>query len=204
MRHAAALLACAWLFAVAGPAATQTSRGDAMRFDVPVNPKLERYAFLFAHPAYAAIAMESAGVPPSAASRVRAVNGQTIEFCDVVLRHAGSKGAVHDYEAGLRLPGRPAGQGTLALPIRVDATTLAQGRVSVVVSLPLAGLLPAEVADKIRFKAQYSADEVTQGRVLAYLDELSQRAPAGTGAAGVLEAIALDAYNRRIGPAAPG
>lgn len=195
-------LLLAWFTCAASWA--QSSSNGGIQFDVPVLAGLQRHADLLGYPAYLAVAMETNGFNPSHASRVIILGARKLEFRNLTLQFTGRKGSAFSYEAAVKWPGSSGDQNLLAIPILVDIAELPRGKIRVRLSPPLSGLIPEEIAGKIRFKAQYVADEEVQRKMLEYLDALADKTPKGGGVAGLLELVMFDAYNRGSGPAAPG
>lgn len=166
---------------------------EAIRFDIPVLPDLQRYGDLLAQPGYLAIVLETNGFSPSQSSKLKvSEQGRAAEIRGATFRFTGKNGAVYSYEASYSLG---LGDSKLSFPVTVDASEIASGKVRVALSPPLMSLIPDELTDRIRLKSQLIANLAAQKKMLAYLDALPKEG-------NLVEAILADAYNRGGGPMA--
>jgi hypothetical protein len=178
-----------------GSTSAAEERSDAIRFDVPALPGLQRYVELLAQPGYLAIALENNDLSPSLSSKLKVTErGRAAEVRNATLRFTGRKGAVFAYEAGYLLG---LGDAKISFPIAVDLSELAAGKVKVALSPPLASLISPELTDRIRIKTHLIANPEVQKKVLTYLDRQAKDGD-------LVQAILLDAYNRGGGPMAQG
>jgi len=178
------------LAAVAAVGVASSAQAADIRFDVPVLPAFERHAELLAQPGIVAVALENADFSPSQSSKLKvAEDGKAAEIRNATLRFAGKKGQVFLYEAGYRLVGNT----SISFPVEVDLGKVRDGSVRVVLSPPLATLIPDEIVTKIQVKTRLLANPEAQRKLLAYLDQVSK---GGDPARRVL----IDAYNRGGGP----
>jgi hypothetical protein len=176
-----------------GSACAADERSDAIRFDVPALPGLQRYVELLAQPGYLAIALESNDLSPSLSSKLKVTErGRAAEIRNATLRFTARKGTVFTYEAGYLLG---LGDVKVSFPVAVDVSELAAGNVKVALSPPLASLIPLELTERIRLKTHLVANPEAQKKVLAYLDRQAKDGD-------LAQAILLDAYNRSGGPGA--
>jgi len=190
------------LCAMLAPSQAAQREGDAIVFRVPALADAARHLKLLEYPAYLALALENNGFSPSHSSRLTIRDRREFEIRNASVRFVDSKGDKFRYEAALKLP--MGGSGTsLRVPVEVDVSSLASGTIVLRVYAPMSSLLPADLLDRIEFKARSLANEAAQRQVLRYLDEIGARHKAGPGTDAVLEAILLEAYNRGA-PAAPG
>lgn len=173
-----------------------------LRFEVSAVAGLDRHLALLEHPGYLAVALENIDLNPSLSSKIVVRNGGAeVESRNAVFRYAGRQGSLYKYEAGVAI-GLGDMRSTLTFPVIVDLSSLAAGKVVVVVKPPLAALLPADVNDRIQFKMRIVANAAAQKKMLEYLDRLAKDATRNAGSAALFESILLDAYNRAGGPAA--
>lgn len=189
-------------------AAAAEKPAQAIELEIPVLAQWQSRVDWLAYPAYIAVALDNIGLSPSLSSRATIRGGQELQLGGAVLRYTGRKGLIFSYEAGITLASG-VGETSLAFPVEVDASRIAQGRLAVTLTPPLAQLIPRQLVDKIQFKTQTIADLSAQKRILDYLDGLAQKLPGVNGAAvppqALFEPILIDAYNRNAaaGPA-PG
>jgi hypothetical protein len=173
-----------------------------VRFDVPVVPEAAKYLDLLRVPGYAALALQNNGLSPSLSSRLVVKDPEGFQIRAGVLRYTGKRDNVYLYEAGLNLSLGLA-ELTATVPVEVDTGTVSRGTLIVRVYPPLASALPQQLLERIDIKIRSVSDIHSQRKVLAYLDRLAAEQQAkGHGFDGLLQAIALDAYNS-AGPAGP-
>lgn len=168
--------------------------GDALVFKLPVVPQSARHLDLLASPAYLAVALEANGLGPSLSSRMVLRDAGTIEIRTASVHFVERKGAVFRYDGRLSLAVSGVGP-SLNVPVEVDTGAIESGNVTIRVFVPLSGMLPAELLDRIEQKLRLLADLDAQRRVVAYLDEAKQRSSGG-GPEALREALIFDAYNR--------
>lgn len=178
---------------IAALAPWQAARAvDDIRFEVPVLPRFEQYIELLEQPGILAIALENNDLSPSLSSKLKVEeDGRTLGIRNAALRYTGRKGTLFTYEAVYMLG---VGDTKISFPVAIDTSGLRAGKVSAILSPPLARLVPAELTEKIRLKAVFIANTEAQKKILAYLDRQSKH--------GLERAVLLDAYNRGGGPMA--
>lgn len=176
---------------------------ERIQFEIPALPGLQRYVDLLAYPSYVALALDNAGSGPSVSSRPVIESANSLRIRYAVMRFTGRKDAVFSYEAGVTFS-IGVGETTFALPVTVDTSALAGGRIKVEAAPPLAKLFPQELRDRMMVKAQLVADRARQQAVLDYLDNIAKNLPAGAGAGAMGERILIDAYNHSGAAAGPG
>ncbi len=175
---------------------------EAVRFEVPVMPELQRYTEFLVYPGYLAIALENIGLSPSLSSRLNVTErGQAVGFRNAFLRYRSRKGSIYSYEAGIAV-NLGVVESKLAIPVAVDTSTIASGKIVVTMSPPLAGLIPQELIDRIRIKTQLIASASAQQKALSYLDGLAKVAPRKGGMTPLFESILIEAYNKGGGSGA--
>lgn len=173
---------------------------DDIRFDVTVLPEFRKYSALFSYPGYAVLVLENNGLSFSHGSTLivkdggRVIETQFLPY-STVLRFEGRKGDLYSYEAGAVV--------TVAniytrftFPVVVDASSLSHGKITVAMKPPLASLFPTEfVKARLQRKMDAIAGMSAQTKLLAYLDQLTNKGSEGTELSAMIEAILLDAYN---------
>jgi hypothetical protein len=179
-----------------GLAASPAARSaDDLSFEVAVMPEFQRHAELFAHPGYAAIALESIGLSPSLSSKlVVKERGKSVGTRYGTLRFVGRKDALYSYEAAISAGDTGA---HLTVPVTVDASSLSAGKIMVTIRPPLASLIPSALTDRIQVKIRMVANATAQKTALGYLDSLAKAA--GSEGGTLFEALLLDSYNRSGG-----
>lgn len=178
---------------------------DEIRIEIPVMPALERYVDLLAFPGFFGVALENNGLSPSMSSKLQVrERGRALEIRNATLRYSSKKGAVYAYEAAITL-NLGVSESKLAFPVTVDLARVSSGKIVVTARPPLAGLLPAELTDRIRIKASLIANATTQQKMIEYLDGFSKTGSAGgEGMSALVELIMVDAYNKGSGPVVKG
>jgi hypothetical protein len=167
---------------------------DAVEFDLRAIPALQRYVDLLEHPGYIGVVLQNAGLSTGQSKLKLGPEGRTAEVRNAQVRYLNKNGTVYNYEAGY-LTG--VGDTKITFPVAVDVAPLAAGKIKVKVNLPLSSLLPGDIRERIKLKAQVLGDTGAQQKVLKYLQGVSAES-------NLAEAILLDAYNRSGGPAVPG
>jgi len=173
----------------------QAQDANRLEFEVAVLPELLQFELLLSKPSFLVIAMQSAGVPASSASRVITHTAQRFEFRNVQLRFVEKKDSIYRYAVAASLPGVLANAPRLEIPLTVDLSQAKGGKVLVSLSGPIQKVISSELADKIRFKAQYAANQQVQAQLLSYLQGLAKAKGANLQPDLFLESIALDANN---------
>jgi hypothetical protein len=165
-----------------------------------VLPETARHLELLALPAYLALVLENNGLNPSLSSRVMVKDRTSFSIRAGTVRFVARKGPVFHYEGTVTIPLGIAEPG-FTVPVEVDTTALAQGKVVVRAYSGLSAVLPQALIERVEFKARALAGVESQRKVLAYLDRLAQdHRVKERGLEPMLEAIAFEAYNRG-GPA---
>ncbi len=190
-------LACCLLIQ-AGTATAAERDGNALVFRLPVVPQAARHIDMLSAPSYLALALEINGLGPSLSSRMTLRDAGTFEIRTASVRYIDRTGPVFRYEGRLALAVSGAGP-SLTVPVEVDTTGVQGGHIVVRVAVPLSGMIPAELLDRIEQKLRLMADLDAQRRTLDYLDEVTART-ADRSPEAVRQRIVFDAYNR--GPAA--
>jgi hypothetical protein len=189
--------AAAWL----PTASAQRSADPAITLEVPVLPEVARHLDLLAIPSYLALALENNGLNPSLSSRVEVKDRRAFSIRAGTLRFVDRKGPVFRFEGTLSIPLGLVESG-LAVPIEVDTSAIAEGKVVVRAYSGLSAVLPQALIQRVEFKARTLAGVEAQRKMLAYLDRLAQEHRTNErGLEPMLEAIAFEAYNRG-GPSA--
>jgi hypothetical protein len=182
-------------FALLPGAATAAEReGNALVFRLPVVPQAARHLDMLSVPSYLALALETNGLGPSLSSRMTLRDAGTFEIRTASVRYVDRAGPVFRYEGRLALAVSGAGP-SLTVPVEVDTAGVQGGNIVVRVTVPLSGMIPAELLDRIEQKLRLMADLDAQRRTLEYLDEVTARTTDRSPAA-VLQRIVFDAYNR--------
>lgn len=202
MRNRFLIFAIACLATMFGASFSVRAQQESIRLEIPVVPGLQKFADLLERPGYVALILENNELSPSLSSKLRVrEQGRSAEIRNAVFRFTGRKDAVFSYEAGITFG---IGDTKLTLPVTVDLSGVESGSVAVMLTLPLAKLIPNELTDRIRMKIQSVANVVVQRKVLNYLDQMKKEVSAA-GAGGTLgEAVLADAYNRGVLPSVRG
>lgn len=186
------LVATAW----ASGAAAQQSGSPAITLEVPVLPEAAKHLELLALPAYLALVLENNGLNPSLSSRVTVKDRTTFSIRTGTVRFVERKGPVFRYEGTVAIPLGIAEAG-FTVPVEVDTSALAQGKLVVRAYSGLSAVLPQTLIERVEFKVRALAGVDSQRKVLAYLDRLAQdQRVKDRGLEPMLEAIVFEAYNR--------
>ena len=178
--------------------------GDAIQFEVPVLPALQKYAELLHVPGLLAVALENNGLSPSMSSKLQIrEGGRAVEIRNANLRFVSRKDSNFMFEASVVL-NLGVSESKLSFPVSIDLSQVVSGKGVVTISPPLARLFPGELIDRIRIKTQLIANASAQQKVLDYLDGLSKSVPVGSSTSALFEPILVDAYNKGGGPSLGG
>jgi len=178
------------LFLGIGFASCAVSGAEPVQFDIPALPALQRYAGLLEHPGYMGVVLQNAGLIKDQSSKTElGPQGRTVRVKNAEVRYIGKKGSVYSYEAAY-ITG--VANTELVFPVAIDTSSLSRGKIGVAVTLPLSSLIPKDLTDRIKTKAQVLGNPAGQERALKYLDTASAQP-------NLVEAILLDAYNRTGG-----
>ena len=174
------------------------SAADELIFEIPALSGFQRHIGLLEHPGYIGVLLENNGLSPTSSGKmVVRDRGREVQAKSGILRFAGRKGAVYNYEGGVSLG---IGKASITVPAVVDVSQIASGKVVVMAKLPLANLLSEDKRTRIDAKVRMLANMTVQQKLLDYLDATAKSAGSEPGA--MFEAILLDSYNRSGGPAA--
>lgn len=180
-------------------AAQQT--GTMVTFEVPVLPESARYVELLTAPSYLALALENNGLNPSLSSRPVIRDRESFQIKTGIVRYTGRRGPVFNYETGINLS-FGLGESSFTVRVEVDTSTVQRGIAIIRVFSPLAKLIPHEFTKRVEHKIHMIANLQAQREMLAYFDRLAkEQQDKKRGFDGMLEAIALEAYNRSGWPA---
>jgi hypothetical protein len=194
-------LVVAAVLMLATPAFSQKSE-NAVRFNVPVVPEAARHLEMLTVPGYLALALENNGFHPSVSSRLIVKDRESFQIRAGFVRYKGRKGTVYSYDTGVNLSLGVTDQ-EITVPVEVDTSSVSTGMLSVRAYPPLASFLPNSFLQRVELKINMLANLASQRAMLAYFDRLAEQQQAkGRGFEGMLEAIALEAYNNSGGPGA--
>lgn len=195
---ASACILVSLLFLVAGGVVAGDEPGDAMQFDITVLPGIERHLDLLPYPPYLAVALENNGIRPSNSGRPIITDDHSLRFKGATLRFVERKGRKFSYEAGIEWD-IAAKQITFKVPVEVDTTSLASGKLSLRFYIPLARFFPQTINERIKLKVQNLGAEPVQQKMLDYFDGLKKKEMPHGGTVGVLKQILVQGYNHPSG-----
>jgi hypothetical protein len=193
------VLVAALLLAI--PSFSQQS-ANAVRFNIPVVPEAAKHLEILTVPGYLALALENNGFHPSVSSRLIVKDRESFQIRVGFVRYKGRKGDLYSYDTGVNLS-LGVTDTEITVPVEVDTSSVSTGTLSVRAYPPLASFLPNEFLERVQLKISLLANLSSQRTMLAYFDRLAKEQQAkGRGFEGMLEAIALEAYNNSSGPGA--
>ena len=176
----------------------QNPQDARIEVQIPVRPEFAKYIDLLAAPSYVLIALDNIKASPLSGGRVTIQDAASFGYRIIEARFAGSRGTVYRYEGKLEW-NLAVTTAALSAAMELDIASLAEGRVSVRVLFPLAGILPSELTERIRGKLAMMGDAGRQDRLLAYLSDLSKRAEtARPPKPSLFELILVDAHNQSM------
>jgi hypothetical protein len=166
--------------------------------DIPVRQAFAKYTDLLAAPSYVLVALDNIEASPLAGGRVTILDPASFRYRIIEARYAGRKDAVYRYEGRIEW-NLAVTTAALSGVMELDTAQLAEGRVGLKVSFPLAGLLPDELVERIRAKLALIGEPKRQDQLLAYLAALQKRIDAAPAPRPTLyELILVDAHNRSM------
>ncbi|MFY9314133.1 MAG: hypothetical protein WAO95_01080 [Burkholderiales bacterium] len=197
------LLVAGCAAALAASPAAKPAAAPGVRLELAVNPRLAPFAELLETPAYAAMALENSGYALTMSAKPKILKeGRAVRVKYATLSFQRREGLRFDYQAEIDAS---IGIATtrIAIPVTVDATDLARGKLAVALHPPMAGILPEELVERIQLRAQHMASPSLQESVAAYLERLA----GGSGFSGKVSALFVpllsDSYNMEIKAAPP-
>lgn len=193
----------AWLLAVligsgatAAPApGTKSTDLQGLRLELSVTPRLAPFTELLETPAYIAVALENSGNAPSMSAKPKILKlGHAVRVRYATLTFVSRKGLQFNYEAEIDAS---IGIATtrLTIPVTVDASNVAKGKLVALLRPPMAGVLPDELRNRIQQRAQQMASPVLQEGVATYLERLAVAAGFSGKANALFVPLLIDSYN---------
>lgn len=162
-------------------------------------PGFARHLSIFERPGYLAVALENNEITPGLSKKAKVSDaGREIQIGDGVLRFVRKNGERYEYRVAVATASANATD-ALSFPVIVDASALANGKVTVLLRPPLASLISDTAQERIATKIRAVARVPAQQKLLQYLDRIRNDAPKDGGPEAINEAILTDAYNRNGG-----
>lgn len=120
---------------------------------------------LFESPSYAALAFQNSGIPISLSKPMKILSPKALQIGSERLVFEGKSGNVFRYKASM---GLPLG-GEISIPVEIDASNLAGGKLIIRAYLSGSGLVPNELIVKVESKMQSLANVSAQKSLIGYL-----------------------------------
>ena len=182
-----------FLMLVIGRLSPAFAANEPLKFEIPVSAALSTYVdTLLVSPAYAALALQNAGMPIALTSPIKLLNRQSLQVGPGKVSYQKKKDKVYFYTASMVLPlGKE-----ISLPVEIDVSDMDNGRLQIRVYTGLSGLVPQDFLFRVESKMQMLANANSQKQLIAYLVERSGGKLGDANAQSRLfDAIMFDAFN---------
>lgn len=172
-------------------------RSDGLTFEIPVVPGLQEHLDLAEYPGLVAVAFENVGTKLTRSSRLVVRDPASVRFRYLTLRFISRDGAIFRY--GVAVTSSPGiADNMFRLSVEIDAGPIADGYVVLRIPNNLAKLIPVELTSRIGTKIQSVATLPAQARLLAYMEQVANRNPAGLSVSPRFEEVLLDYHNQTL------
>lgn len=166
---------------------------EPLKFEIPVSSALSTYVdTLLVSPAYAALALQNAGLPIALITPIKLLNRQSFQVGPGKVNYQKKKDKVYFYTASFVLPlGKE-----ISFPVEIDVSDMDNGRLQIRAYTGLSGLIPQDILIRVESKLQMLANANSQKQLIAYLFERSGGKLGDIDAQSRLfDAIVFDAFN---------
>ena len=182
-----------FLMLVIGRLSPAFAANEPLKFEVPVSSALTAYVDIFlVSPAYAALALQNAGLPIALSQPVKLLNRQSIQVGPGKVSYQKKKDKVYFYTASMVLPlGKE-----LSFPVEIDISDIDNGQLKIRVDTSLSALIPQDIIVRLESKLKMLANANSQKQLIAYLADRSGGKLGNADAESrFFDAIMFDAYN---------
>ena len=189
MRSALAI----FLMLVIGRLSPALAASEPLKFEIPVSSGLSTYVdTLLVSPAYAALALQNAGLPIVLTTSIKLLNRQSFQVGPGKVSFQKKKDKIYFYTASVVLPlGKE-----ISFPVEIDVSDMDTGRLQIRAYTGLSGLIPQDILFRVESKLQMLANANSQKQLNAYLVERSGGKIGDADAQSIFfDAIMFDAYN---------
>jgi len=186
-----------FVFCWAQPLYAASSKEDAIQIEIPIVQGVEKYLDMLEYPAYIVVALENNGIKVRNMGRPTLIDERTIQFKIAMLRFVEKKGAVYSYKSSLEWD-IPLKHLKFEVPVEIDTSSASKGNIRVSVFLPLAGLFPDVLVERIKVEIQILSGPEVQKRMVGYFDDLSKKNDPASGLQGLFSKIMLQSYSAPV------
>jgi len=187
-----------FLMLVIGRLSPAFAANEPIKFEIPVSSVLAVYLdTLLVSPAYAALALQNAGLPISLTQPIKLLNRQSFQVDPGKVSYQQKKDKVYFYKVSMVLPlGKE-----ISFPVEIDVSDMDKGNLKIRAYSSFSGLIPQDMITRVESKLQMLANANSQKQLIVYLAEKSG------GKLGVadadaqsrfLDAIMFDAFNKSV------
>ena len=166
---------------------------DPRKFEIPVPSDISPYVdTLLVSPAYAALALQNAGLPISHTTPIKLLDRQSFQVGPGKVSYQKKKGKVYFYVASMVLPlGKE-----ISFPVEIDISDMDNGRLQIRAYSGISGLIPQEMIVRVESKLQMLASANSHKQLIAYLvDRSGGKLGDANAQSRFFDAIIFDAYN---------
>lgn len=177
---------------VLGNSLPAEAANQPIKFELSVSPELSVYAdTLLVSPAYAAIALQNAGLPVSLSQPLKIISRQSFQIGPGKVGFQKKSANIYYYSVSLALPlGKE-----LSIPVEIDVIELKKGHISIVAYPPFSGLIPEDVLIRVESKLQILTNINAQRQLSVYLAAKSGGKNNPEAMLKLMDAIVFDAIN---------
>ena len=182
-----------FLMLVIGRLSSAFAANEPLKFEIPVSSALTEYVdTLLVSPAYAALALQNAGLPIALSTPVKLLNRQSFQVGPGKVSYQKKKDKVYFYTASMVLPlGKE-----LSFPVEIDISNIDNGQLKIRAYTGLSALIPQDILVRVESKLKMLANANSQKQLIAYLAERSGGKLNNPDAQSrFFDAIMFDAYN---------
>jgi hypothetical protein len=159
-----------FLMMVIGRLSPAFAANEPLKFEIPVSLGLSTYVdTLLLSPAYAALALQNAGLPIALTTPIKLLNRQSFQVGPGKVSFQKKKDKIYFYTASMVLPlGKE-----ISFPVEIDVSDMQNGRLQIRAYSGLSGLIPQDILFRVESRLQMLANANSQKQLIAYLDECS-------------------------------
>jgi len=159
-----------FLMLVIGRLSPAFAANEPLKFEIPVSSALSTYVdTLLVSPAYAALALQNAGLPIALSTPIKLINRQSFQLGPGKVSYQKKKDKIYFYTASVVLPlGKE-----ISFPVEIDVSDMDNGRLKIRAYTGLSGLIPQDILFRVESRLQMLANANSQKQLITYLVERS-------------------------------
>lgn len=189
--------ACLVVFSFMLPALAESSKTDAIQIEIPVAHGVEKYLDFLEYPSYMMVALGNNGVKLSNSFRTVLVDERTIQLQSAILRFTGKKGEKYFYKVSLEWD-IPLKHLKFEVPVEVDTASILNGNIKVSVFIPLAGIFPDALIERIQTIVRNLSRLEIQNHMIGYFDGLVKNTDANDKLNQIFKKVMLQSYGSSV------